>query len=114
MEQDIVQHRREFMQVFMGFRPRHRPWRAEDITGGIRLRVREDARQLLRHRWPCSCGPTARFAPACAGFDPCCRRLLLRGLVEGTEAGQQGVALVLGQASQGFHLAIVSDVQTPR
>jgi len=96
----------------MGFRPRHRQVRAEDIKGGIHLIVIEDELQFLRHRWQFPFAPTARFAPSCAGCDPCCIRFLLRCLVDGTEEGEQVVELGLGQAGQGFHLAIVSDLQT--
>jgi hypothetical protein len=111
MDQGVVHNRRELRQVFMGFRPRHGQWRTEDIKGGIRLLVREDERPLLRHRGQFPCGSPARCAPSCAGFAPYFRRFWLRGLVEGTEKGEQVVELVLGQAGQGFHLTIVSDVQ---
>jgi hypothetical protein len=94
----------------MGFRPRHRKWHTEDIKGGICLLIVENEPQLLRHRWQFPFGPTARFAPSCAGCDPFCIRFLLSGLVEGTEEGEQVVELVVGQAGQGFHLAIVSDL----
>src|SRR6267142_2532447 len=63
----------------------------------ITIIVIEDELQFLRHRWQFSFGPTARFAPSCAGFDPFCIRFLLSGLVDGTEEGQQVVELVLGQ-----------------
>ena len=98
----------------MGFRPRHSKVRAEHIEGRIRLIVVENERQFLRYRWQFPFGPTARFAPSCAGFDPFCIRFLLSGLVDGTEEGQQVVELVLGQAGQGFHLAIVSDEHSHR
>ena len=98
----------------MGFRPRHRQLHAEDIKGRICLIIVENELQFLRHRWQFPFGPTARFAPSCAGFDPFCIRFLLRGLVDGTEEGQQVVELILGQAGQGFHLAIVSDLQIHR
>ena len=37
MDQSIIQNRRELMQVFMGFRPRHRQLRAQDIKCRIRF-----------------------------------------------------------------------------
>jgi hypothetical protein len=52
--------------------------------------------------------------PARAGFDPFFIRLLLGGLVDVTEDGQQMVELGLGQAGQSFHLTIVSDLQSHR
>jgi hypothetical protein len=102
------------MQVFVGFRPRHFKLHTKDIKGGIRFVIGEDELQFLRHRGQFPFGSPARFPPSCAGVDPCFIRFLLRGLVDGTEKGQQVVELVLGQAGQGFHLAIVSDVQTHR
>ena len=98
----------------MGFRPRYLKLRSEDIKGGIRLIVIEDKLQFLRHRWQFPFGPTTRFASSRAGCPPFFIRFLLAALVHVTEDGQQMVELVLGQAGQGFHLAIVSDLQTHR
>ena len=78
MDQSIVQQRREFLQVLMGFRPRHSKVRSEHIKSRIRLIVGEDELLLLGHRWPFPFGPTARFAPACAGCDSFCIRFVLR------------------------------------
>ena len=114
MDQGIIQNRRELLQVFVGFRPRHRKRRAQDINGGIRCIRVEDTRQLLRHGWQFPFGSTARVTPARAGCDPCFIRVWLGGPGDLTEDGQQMVALSVGQARQGFHLAIVSHVQTHR
>ena len=51
---------------------------------------------------------------ACAGYNPCFIRVVLGCPVDITEDGQEMVELVLGQPGQGFHLAIVSDVQSHR
>jgi hypothetical protein len=114
MHQGVLQHRRELVQVFVGFRPRHRQLRAQNITGGRRCIRVEDKRSFLRHGWQCPFGPTARVAPARAGLDPFFIRVVLGCPGDITEDGQQRVALGLGQASQGFHLTIVSDVQPHR
>src|SRR5262249_3622118 len=42
MHQSIVQYWRELMQVFIGFRARHRKLLPEYIKGGIRLVIIED------------------------------------------------------------------------
>ena len=42
MHQGVIQNRRELMQVCVGFRPRHRKLRAQDIKGGIRFIIVED------------------------------------------------------------------------
>ena len=42
MHQGVLQHRREFMQVFIGFGARHRKLCAKDIKGGIRFIIVED------------------------------------------------------------------------
>ena len=102
------------MQVLMGFRPRHRKLCAKDIKGGIRFLIGEDKRQFLYHGWQSPFGATARVTPSRTGLDPCFIRLLLGGPVDITEDGQQRVELGLGQAGQGFPLALVSDVPPHR
>ena len=52
------------------------------------------------------------MTPARAGCDSCFIRVLLGCPVDITEDKQEMIKLVLGQASKGFHLAIVSDLQT--
>jgi hypothetical protein len=114
MDQGILQNRRELMQVFVRFRPRHRKLRAQDITGGIRFVIGEDTLQLLRHGWQFPLGPAARVTPARAGCAPFCIRVLLGGPGDITEDGQQRVEWGLGQTGQSFPRAIVSDVQPYR
>jgi hypothetical protein len=41
MYQGVIQHRRELMQVFVGFRARHRKLRAQDIKGRRRFLIGE-------------------------------------------------------------------------
>jgi len=107
-------HQRELRQVFVGFRPRHRTRRAQNITGGIRGRIGENTRSLLHHRGPCPFGPTPRATPAGAGWAPCFIRVGLGGSVESTADGPQRVALGLGQAGQGLPLTLVSDLPPHR
>src|SRR2546428_1033270 len=109
MHQGSVQHRRERMQVCIGFRARHLTLLPEHITGGIRLVRREDKRQFLCHRWQFPFGTTARLTSSRAGCDPVVIRLLPGCLVQVSEDGQQRVALGLGQAGESFHLTVVSD-----
>ena len=42
MYQGVIQHRRELLQVFVGFRSRHRQLRAQDIQGRRRFLIGED------------------------------------------------------------------------
>jgi len=88
IDQSVIQNWRELMQVFMGFRPRHRKLRAEYIEGRICLVVIEDELQFLRQRWQFAFGATARVTPARAGCDPCFIRVLLGCPVDITEDGQ--------------------------
>ena len=112
--QGVRQKRRELRPVCVGFRPRHRQRRTQDINRGRRFRIGEDQRSLLPHGWPFPCGATARAPPPRAGLEPCFRRLLLGGSVDSPEDGQQRVEGSLRQAGQGFHLTFVSDVQPHR
>ena len=102
------------MQVFVRFRPCHLELGPQDIKGRIRLVIKEDKEQFIRHRRQFAFGTTARYAPACSGFDPFFLRFLLRGPIDVAEDGQQMVELGLGQAGKGFHLTIVSDLQPHR
>src|SRR6266850_8156155 len=99
------------MQVFMRFRSYHIKLCPEDIKGRICLVVREDKQQFISHRWQFAFGATARCARARSGHDPFFIRLLLRGLVDVAEDGQQVGALGVGEAREGFHLTIISDLQ---
>src|SRR5439155_24223377 len=67
-----------------------------------------------RHRRQFAFGATARYARSRSGPDPFFIRLLLRCLIDIAEDGQQVGELGLGQARQGFHLTIVSDLQPHR
>src|SRR5438093_10001447 len=110
MCQGIMQHRRELMQIFIGFRARHRKLRPKDIKGRICLVVIEDEQQFVGHRRQFAFATTAWFAPARSGLEPFFIRFLLRCLVDVAEDRQQVVELGLGQAGQGFHLTLVSDL----
>src|SRR5207244_5287817 len=110
MCQGIMQHRRELMQIFIGFRSRHRKLRPKDIKGRICLVVIEDKQQFVGHRRQFAFATTAWFAPARSGLEPFFIRFLLRCLVDVAEDRQQVVELGLGQAGQGFHLTLVSDL----
>src|SRR5947209_2524769 len=110
MCQGIMQHRRELMQIFIGFRARHRKLPPKDIKGRICLAVIEDEQQFVGHRRQFAFATTAWFAPAPSGLNPFFIRFLLRCLVDVAEDRQQVVELGLGQAGQGFHLTLVSDL----
>jgi hypothetical protein len=112
MHQSIVQHRRERMQVFMGFGARHRTLLPEHIKGGIRLVIIEDTRSFLCHGGQFPLGTTARFTSSRAGCDPFCIRVLPGCLVQVSADGQHIVALDLGQTGQGLHLTVISDEET--
>jgi hypothetical protein len=84
----IIQNWRELMQVFLGFRARHLQLRSKPIKGRIGLVVIANEQQFIGHSWPCAFATTAGFAPACAGRDPFCIRLLLDGLRAVAKDGQ--------------------------
>src|SRR6267143_2877423 len=69
-----------------------------NCKGRIGLVIIEHEQELVGHRWQFAFGAPSRFTPARAGFAPCFIRVLLCGLVEVTEDGQQLVELGLGQA----------------
>jgi hypothetical protein len=112
MHQGIRQNRREVMQGCMRFRARHRKLCPEYLTGRIGLGVIEDAQQFVGHGGQCAVATTAWFAPARSGRDPFFIRVLLRGLGDVAEDRQQVVELGLGQAGEGFHLPLVSDLHS--
>src|SRR5207253_8152673 len=76
----------------------------------ICLVVIEDKQQFVGHRRQFAFATTAWFAPARSGLEPFFIRFLLRCLVDVAEDRQQVVELGLGQAGQGFHLTLVSDL----
>jgi hypothetical protein len=71
------------MQIFIGFRARHRKLLPEHIKGRIGLVRIEDKRSFLRHGWQFPFDATARLAPSRTGFDPVFIAFLLCGLVDG-------------------------------
>src|SRR5437870_582892 len=98
------------MEVLIGLGPYHIELRPQHIERGIGLVIIEDKQQFVGHRRQFAFATTAWFAPARSGLEPFFIRFLLRCLVDVAEDRQQVVELGLGQAGQGFHLTLVSDL----
>src|SRR5439155_8289895 len=98
------------MEVLIGLGPYHIELRPQHIERGIGLVIIEDKQELLGYGWQFAFATTAWFAPARSGLEPFFIRFLLRCLVDVAEDRQQVVELGLGQAGQGFHLTLVSDL----
>ena len=102
------------MEVFVGFRPDHLALCPQDIKGRRGLVILEDEQELLCHRRQLAFGAPSRFAPSRSRLHPCVIGFLPGCLVDVPEDGQQRVKLGLGQASEGFHLTVVSDLYPHR
>src|SRR5437870_9726834 len=98
------------MEVLIGLGPYHIELRPQHIERGIGLVIIEDKQELLGYGWQFAFATSAWFAPARSGLEPFFIRFLLRCLVDVAEDRQQVVELGLGQAGQGFHLTLVSDL----
>lgn len=98
MHEGIIEHRRELMEVLIGFGARHVKLLPEHIKGGIRLVIIEHKLQFIRHRRQFTFGATARLALSLTGFDAVFIGFLLHGPVDVAEDRQQLVKLVLRQA----------------
>jgi hypothetical protein len=84
------------MEVFVGFRPSHLELCPQHIKGWIGLVIREDDEELLCHRGQFAFGASSRFAPSRSGLHSSFIGLLLGGLVDVPEDGQQRVKLGSG------------------
>jgi hypothetical protein len=71
------------------------------------------ARCTKRSCGACPGRASARATPACAGWAPFFRGVLLGGSGASPADGQQRVAVGLGPAGQSLHLPLISDVQPP-
>ena len=114
IHEGIVKKRGELRKGLVGFRPSHLARCPQDLKGRRGLGIREDAEELLCQRGPLAFGAASRFAPTRSRRNPCFRGCLLGCLGHVPEDGQQRVQWALGQASEGCHLTVVSDVQPHR